>query len=122
MHYDGGRGGIIKFGRREIIEETLRNHHSDAKYLTGYGMTEFSATVTTSMNHVYKAGTLGIPLCKVNIKVINPDNGEKLKYNETGELCFCTPSHMLGYLDNEEETKKICDRDEEIDYGFIQVI
>jgi len=61
---------------------------------------------------VYKAGTLGIPLCKVNIKVINPDNGEKLKYNETGELCFCTPSHMLGYLDNEEETKKICDRDE----------
>ena len=44
---------------------------------------------------------------------INPDNGEMLKYNETGELCFCTPSHMLGYLDNEEETKKICDRDEE---------
>ena len=108
-----GGGESLSLEEENYLNETLRNHHSDAKYLTGYGMTEFAATVTTSMNHVYKAGTLGIPLCKVNIKVINPDNGEKLKYNETGELCFCTPSHMLGYLDNEEETKKICDRDEE---------
>ena len=107
-----GGGESLSLEEENYLNETLRNHHSDAKYLTGYGMTEFAATVTTSMNHVYKAGTLGIPLCKVNIKVINPDNGEKLKYNETGELCFCTPSHMLGYLDNEEETKKICDRDE----------
>ena len=108
-----GGGESLSLEEENYLNETLRNHHSDAKYLTGYGMTEFAATVTTSMNHVYKAGTLGIPLCKVNIKVINPDNGEMLKYNETGELCFCTPSHMLGYLDNEEETKKICDRDEE---------
>ena len=107
-----GGGESLSLEEENYLNETLRNHHSDAKYLTGYGMTEFAATVTTSMNHVYKAGTLGIPLCKVNIKVINPDNGEMLKYNETGELCFCTPSHMLGYLDNEEETKKICDRDE----------
>ena len=107
-----GGGESLSLEEENYLNETLRNHHSDAKYLTGYGMTEFAATVTTSMNHVYKAGTLGIPLCKVNIKVINPDNGEMLKYNETGELFFCTPSHMLGYLDNEEETKKICDRDE----------
>ena len=107
-----GGGESLRTEQEAEINEELRKRHSEAKYLTGYGMTEFSATVTTSMNHVYKAGTLGIPLCKVNIKVINPDNGEKLKYNETGELCFCTPSHMLGYLDNEEETKKICDRDE----------
>ena len=90
-----GGGESLSLEEENYLNETLRNHHSDAKYLTGYGMTEFAATVTTSMNHVYKAGTLGIPLCKVNIKVINPDNGEKLKYNETGELCFCTPSHML---------------------------
>ena len=108
-----GGGESLSLEEENYLNETLRNHHSDAKYLTGYGMTEFAATVTTSMNHVYKAGTLGIPLCKVNIKVINPDNGEMLKYNETGELCFCTPSHMLGYLDNEEETKNICDRDDE---------
>lgn len=108
-----GGGESLSLEEENNLNETLRKHHSGAKYLTGYGMTEFSATVTTSMNHVYKAGTLGIPLCKVNVKVINPDNGEMLKYNETGELCFCTPSHMLGYLDNEEETKKICDGDEE---------
>ena len=106
-----GGGESLSLEEENYLNETLRNHHSDAKYLTGSGMTEFAATVTTSMNHVYKAGTLGIPLCKVNIKVINPDNGEKLKYNETGELCFCTPSHMLGYLDNEEETNQIFDRD-----------
>ena len=106
-----GGGESLRTEQEAEINEELRKRHSEAKYLTGYGMTEFSATVTTSMNHVYKAGTLGIPLCKVNIKVINPDNGEKLKYNETGELCFCTPSHMLGYLDNEEETNQIFDRD-----------
>ena len=106
-----GGGESLRTEQEAEINEELRKRHSEAKYLTGYGMTEFSATVTTSMNHVYKAGTLGIPLCKVNIKVINPDNGEMLKYNETGELCFCTPSHMLGYLDNEEETNQIFDRD-----------
>lgn len=108
-----GGGESISLEEESNLNETLKSHHSEAKYLTGYGMTEFAATVTTSMNHVYKAGTLGIPLCKVNVKVINPDNGEMLKYNETGELCFCAPNSMLGYLDNEGETKKICDRDEE---------
>ena len=39
--------------------------------------------------------------------VIDPQSKEELKYNEDGELCFYSPTMMMGYLNNENETKQI---------------
>lgn len=70
-------------------------------------MTEFGATVCTGMNHVYKLGTLGIPLPAVIVKIVKPETLEEVKYNEVGEICFSAPNTMLGYYKNEKATTEV---------------
>ena len=78
--------------QEEVVNIYLAEHGSDAKYITGYGMTEFAATVTTGLNNVYRENTLGIPLCKTIVKIVDTKTGKELPYGEVGELCFHTPS------------------------------
>ena len=80
---------------------------SQARMITGYGMTEFSATVTTERNDVYRRGSIGIPLPLVNVMVVDTDTCEEKMYNEVGELFFTSPGQMMGYYKNAEETTAI---------------
>ena len=95
-----GGGESISVEKEDEVNRFLINHGANVKYVTGYGMTEFGATVCTGMNHVYKLGTLGIPLPAVIVKIVNPETLEELKYNEVGEICFNAPNTMLGYFKN----------------------
>ncbi|MGN1198576.1 MAG: class I adenylate-forming enzyme family protein [Acetatifactor sp.] len=106
-----GGGESMSADKQIEINKVLKDRGARAQYITGYGMSEFAATVTTTNHKINGIDTLGIPLCKTNIKVVDPDTGEELQYDETGELCFCTPSSMLYYLDNPEETEKIMEKD-----------
>ena len=90
--------------QEEMVNTYLAEHGSDAKYITGYGMTEFAATVTTGLNNVYRENTLGIPLCKTIVKIVDTETGKELPYGEAGELCFHTPSQMKEYYQNPKET------------------
>lgn len=108
-----GGGESMPAEREKQINDFLASHYSSAKYLTGYGMTEFAATVTTSYNTIYKSGTIGIPLCRVNIKIVDPETGNALKYNEVGEMCFHTPSQMKGYYKDPKETARIMETDDD---------
>lgn len=54
------------------------------EYTVGYGMTELGATACTNMNRCNQSGSLGIPLPKVNVKIINPETEEELGYGEKG--------------------------------------
>ena len=93
--------------QEELIKTQLSKKGAIAKFITGYGMSEVCATVTTGMNHVNKLGTIGIPLCKTIAKVVKQDTMTELTYNEVGEMCFHTPNLMLGYLKNKVATDEI---------------
>lgn len=101
-----GGGESMTPQQEEKVNTYLAKHGSSAKYITGYGMTEFAATVTTGLNNVYRKNTLGIPLCKTIVKVVDTENGQELSYGEVGELCFHTPSQMKEYYQNPKETAK----------------
>ncbi len=74
----------------------------------GYGASEFGGgIVITADSGPYEEGGTGEILPGVIGLVINPDTGEELPYNEDGELCFHSPSMMVGYFNKEEETEKI---------------
>lgn len=81
--------------------------------MNGYGMTEVGAAVSVNMTGMYKAGSVGIPFVQNIISAFAIDTGKELPYGEEGEICICTSSTMLGYLNNPEETANILRRHED---------
>lgn len=102
-----GGGESLSIEQEKKVNSYLHNKGYNGNYVTGYGMTECCATVCTGMQGFYKERTLGIPLPKVNMKIIDPENGQERKYGEEGEICFCAPNIMVGYFKNPKETDNI---------------
>ena len=107
LHTLAGGGAGITEEQERGLNDKLHEHKSKLNYLTGYGMTEFGATVCTNMNRCQKFGSLGIPFPKTNIKIIDTEAHEELPYGKTGEMCFHTPNMMKKYLNSPEQTAEI---------------
>lgn len=97
----GGKLRIIISGGAPIDKATLQGYNDFGFDIhQGYGLTETAPVIAGENSFDKKAGSVGFPLPTVEIKVNEPDS------NGIGELIVKTPTIMLGYLDNEEETKK----------------
>ncbi len=109
-----GMGGTpISHTTEQSLCDFMEAHHSIARASLGYGMSEVSSAACTELNRYYgKTGSVGIPLCKVIIKVIDIETGEELPYNKEGELHISSPGLMLYYLNNEQETNTTIMTDE----------
>lgn len=105
----GGASATIE--QERLINHALKNRNSRAKFITGYGMTEFAATVTTSGNDTYREGSIGIPLSKVNVKIVDTETGDELPYYRIGEMCFSSPGQTTGYYNDETSTESIIEVD-----------
>lgn len=102
----GGGGESLTVEQEERLNRYLHKHGFQGDYAQGYGMTELAATVCTDIPSAGKVGTVGIPLPLVNIKIVAKDD-EELSCGEEGEICISSPSMMLGYYNNQEETDRI---------------
>lgn len=70
-------------------------------FLQGYGLTETSPVVCATTFEHNNPGTVGRPVRDVEITIDNPDE------NGMGELLVKGQNIMLGYYENDEETKKV---------------
>lgn len=102
----GGGGESLTVEQEERLNRYLHKHGFQGDYAQGYGMTELAATVCTDIPSAGRVGTVGIPLPLVNIKIVAKDD-EELSCGEEGEICISSPSMMLGYYNNQEETDRI---------------
>lgn len=89
------------------LNRFLKRHGSKAKLLKGYGMTEMSASACTAFGDVNALGSVGAPLPRNQVQIVNPDTGLECKYNEIGEICFQGPGQMMGYMNDPEEMKTV---------------
>ena len=89
------------------INNYLLSHGSKYPIMNGYGMTEVGAAVSVNHKHVYEFGSVGVPFVKNVISAFDTETGNELQYGQEGEICISSPSIMLGYVNNEEETNKI---------------
>lgn len=90
------------------INDVYKEHGCVNKIMKGYGMTEMGSAATFTANDACNIeGSVGIPTHYTTVKVIDPETGEELKYNEQGELCMTGPTMMTSYYNNELETKKV---------------
>ena len=89
------------------INDYLYEHNSFVKVAQGYGMTESTAATALAVDEYNFSGSIGIPFPGDYYKICAPHTIDELPYGETGEICVCGPTVMMGYLDNEKETNEV---------------
>ena len=91
-----------------LVNEFLKAHNSKCRVIKGYGLTEMSSNaVFPRCDECNKIGSVGTPLVGNNLKIIDPQTGTELGYNEVGEICLTGPTLIDGYWDNEEENERV---------------
>lgn len=101
-------GGIAFDAKtKEALNCLLRSLGCTNPIVEGYGMTEGSSAMCTSVPNYNIAGTVGIPLPLTNACIWDPENAEELGYGEIGEICFSGPTVMQGYFNDDASTRNI---------------
>lgn len=77
------------------------------KSAKGLGSTEMVGAATTTREECNTIGNVGIPLVRVNCKIVEPDTYDELSYNQVGEISFSGDTLMLGYYNKQEATDAI---------------
>ncbi len=106
-------GDILHAATETKINDYLQKHGSPYLLMNGYGMTEVGASGTVSFQYAHEFGSVGIPLVKNVVAAFDTETGQELPYGERGEICIQTPSMMLGYVNNPEETNHIIRKHED---------
>ncbi len=98
----------------DIIDEENFNRYNDlfkkygakAKIRVGYGLTEACAATCLTPTNKHREKSIGIPFPDTIYKIVEIGTTKEAKTLEDGEICICGPTVMMGYLNEEEETKK----------------
>jgi len=104
----GGRLRFFGIGGAALskyVEKFL--DEAEFPYIIGYGLTETSPLIAgTRIDEKNRIGSTGLPMVGVEVKIKDPNplNGE-------GEIIVKSPSVMLGYYKDEEQTKEVIDED-----------
>jgi len=110
---------------KDLFEDT-----TGAYIIEGWGMSEASPLVTANPYYESRVWTVGFPMADTWIKITDAETGEKIlpqcphesPYCEEkcgsdeaekyiGEIAFCGPQMMKGYLNNPEETAHVIRKD-----------
>lgn len=97
---------------KQKANDFLLSHGSNGKIKVGYGCTENTGLASSQFyvgesNEENELHTVGIPAFYTTFRVVSPETGEDLKYNQDGEILLSGKGVMKGYVNNEEETNKV---------------
>lgn len=112
----GGNLRTILYGAAPMDKDTIIGYNNLGISSTqGYGLTETSPVIAAEADDKKRPGSVGLVLDNLEVKIEEPDN------KGVGEIVVKGPSVMLGYYNNEEETKKVLQNGwfKTGDYGYI---
>ena len=104
-------GDTLNEENNSRVNEFLKAHKCKHNIVQGYGLTETSGGCVFPTNGTDLLGSSGIPLVGNDLKIIDIETKEELPPNKKGEITISGPSVMLGYLNNEEETNQVLEKD-----------
>ncbi len=89
------------------INRLLKQCGANTQVYNCVGATEMMAGATIIYDCCYTVGSVGIPMVKVDCKIVNPGSDEELTYGCEGEICFSGKTMMSGYYKNAEATDEV---------------
>jgi long-chain acyl-CoA synthetase len=102
-------------GGAPLLEEVKKTFEetSGCTLIEGYGLSETSPVVIANpIFGVHKNGSIGIPFPGTIVEIRDTEGRHGLvAKGKVGEICIKGPQVMLGYLNNEEETKTVLKSD-----------
>lgn len=98
----GGKLRLIICGAAALAPEVAQGMNDFGILLIqGYGLTETSPVLAAESHEYMKAGSVGKPMPRIQMKIEHPDE------DGIGEIVVKGPNVMLGYLDQPEETAAV---------------
>ncbi|KAI3696034.1 hypothetical protein L1987_79043 [Smallanthus sonchifolius] len=93
------------------LTEGFMEKYPGVTIMQGYGLTESTGigASTDTLEESRSYGTAGMLSSNMEAKIVDPDTGEVLPVNRTGELWLKGPTVMKGYFSNPEATASTLD-------------
>ncbi len=93
-------------GSAPLLAETHREWHARTGHdiLERYGMTETNMNTSNPLKGARVAGTVGLPLPGVDLRITNPETGDILPQGEIGMIEVKGPNVFKGYWKQPEKT------------------
>ena len=104
-------GDTLPEEKNLAVNKFLKEHNCRHNIVQGYGLSETSGGCVFATSGTDLLGSSGIPLYGNDLKIISIDTREELEPNNIGEIMISGPSVMLGYLNNQEETNEVLEKD-----------
>ena len=99
---------FISNGKNKIY--TAEPYKKDNCSVIVHGMSEVCSTACVQNTNCAETGSVGIPLPHVIISAFDIETGKEKTIGDEGEICINSPSCMLKYVNNEDETQNIMRR------------
>ncbi|NBQ98919.1 MAG: long-chain fatty acid--CoA ligase [Actinobacteria bacterium] len=103
----------------EQVIHSLSNRFG-LQVLEGYGLTEASPVVTTSIDMPFTPGSIGRPVPGVEVRIVD-ENGDDAFVGDSGEIWVRGPNVFAGYLNDPEATARVLSPDGWLRTGDIAV-
>lgn len=97
-------GDSLSIELKKKFDKFLYDHNAKIQVREGYGTTESVTASCLTPPTMYKEGSIGIPLCDMYFKIVEPGTEKELPFDKEGEILMAGPTVMLGYMDMPEET------------------
>ncbi len=95
-------------GSAPLLAEThvQFSERTGQQILERYGMTETNMNTTNPYDGPRRAGTVGMPLAGVELKITDPETGAKLEDGTIGQIEVRGPNVFVGYWNMPEKTRE----------------
>ncbi|KAJ7294796.1 hypothetical protein O6H91_Y231900 [Diphasiastrum complanatum] len=109
------------------LEDSVKERIPTAVIAQGYGMTEAGPVLAMSLAFAkyplpVKPGSCGTIVRNAEAKIVDPETGVSLSYNQPGEICIRGSQVMKGYLNDPESTSLTLEKDGWLHTGDIGYI
>lgn len=97
-------GGPLALKHRKSLQSFLKT----GTVMVTYAITESGGVVSRTTPFAPQSSSCGRVAANTKLKIVD-EEGKTLSLNQTGEVVFSPPHKFLGYIDNLDESKNVCE-------------